>query len=152
MLYIPFSLFPAQQFLTQNASYSCHLSKCLFIKWLWQIKTGGRDFAVGITTRYRLYGPGSNTSLGKTFPTCLHRPHNPPMLLCNAYSDSFPYLKWSRACAWRWPPTTIKPEVIESVGLYLHPLPCFRVIERTLLYFKCGTIELSAPNHSLFSD
>ena len=45
----------------------------------------GRDSSVGIATRYRLDGPGSNPGGGEVFRTRPDRPWGPPTLLYNRY-------------------------------------------------------------------
>jgi hypothetical protein len=45
----------------------------------------GRDSSVGIATRYRLDGPGSNPGEGEIFRTLPDRPWVPPSLLYNGY-------------------------------------------------------------------
>jgi hypothetical protein len=54
-----------------------------------------RDSVVGVTTRYRLDGAGSNLDGDETFCTCPEWPWGPPSLLYNGYHVSFLGVKQS---------------------------------------------------------
>ena len=77
---------------------------------------GGQDGSVGISTRYRLDGPGIESRWGgEIFRTRSDRSWGPPSLLYNGYRV-FPGGK--AAGAWSWSPTPIfSAEVLNRVEL-----------------------------------
>jgi len=67
----------------------------------------GREYVVGIATRYRL-----DDRWIEIFRTLPDRSLGPPSLLLNGYRVT----RGSRAAgAWRWPPTSISAEVKERL-------------------------------------
>jgi hypothetical protein len=98
----------------------------------------GQDSVVGITTHYRLDGPGIESRRGEIFHTYLHWPWGPPSLLYNGYQVSFLGVKWLGRGIDHPPPSSAKVKR-KSRFIPLLPLWAFMTCSRvnfTLLYWQ----------------
>jgi len=101
----------------------------------------GRDSSVGIATRYRLNGPGSNPGGGEIFRTRPDRPWGPPSLLYNRYRVSFLGVKRSRRGVDHQP--HLAPRLKSEYSIPLVPLWTFVACSRVRFTFTFMSIAFS---------